>query len=80
MVRLEVNASGESPDGLLKLVTVIAPGSEEGAPMVGVTGASRIPATGSRSGSGPVAASEKEHPLHVEYCTVPAHLPETLGR
>ena len=29
------------------------------------TGASRTPATGSRSGSDPVAASEEEHPLHV---------------
>jgi hypothetical protein len=27
---LEVNASGESPDGLLKVVTVIAPGFSEG--------------------------------------------------
>jgi hypothetical protein len=26
MVLLEVNASGESPDGLLKVVTVFAPG------------------------------------------------------
>ena len=28
------------------------------------TGASRKPATGSQSGSDPVAASEEEHPLH----------------
>ena len=28
------------------------------------TGASQTPATGSRSGSDPVAASEEEHPLH----------------
>ena len=48
--------------------------------MVGVTGASRIPATGSRSGSGPVAASEKEHPLHAVYCTPPAGLAKTPAR
>jgi hypothetical protein len=30
IVRLEVNASGDSSDGLLKLVTVIAPGNEGG--------------------------------------------------
>jgi hypothetical protein len=67
-----VNASGESPDGLLKVVTVIAPGFERGAHEWTQTGASRTPATGSRSESGPVAASEKEHPLHVGYCTAPA--------
>src|SRR3974390_1792057 len=43
------------------LVTVVAPGYQK-EPQ---TGASRTPATGSRSGSDPVAASEEEHPLHV---------------
>jgi hypothetical protein len=37
------------------------------------------PATGSRSESGPVAASEKEHPLHASYLTAPARLPKTPG-
>ena len=35
--------------------------------LVGIqTGASRTPATGSQSGSDPVAASEEEHPLHAD--------------
>src|SRR5689334_3082370 len=55
MVRVELNASGLE-------VTVVAPGDSEGKLQ---TGASRTPATGSRSGSDPVAASEEEHPLHV---------------
>jgi hypothetical protein len=41
------------------------------------TGASRTPATGGRSGSGPAAASEKEHPLHVTQLTAPARVFET---
>jgi hypothetical protein len=44
------------------------------------TGASRTPATGSRPRLGPVAASEKEHPLHVGYFTAPPGLPKTPGR
>ena len=60
----------------LKLVTLIAPGDQKGAYIRRLTGASRTPATGSRSGSGPVAASEKEHPLHVGYFTAPARLPK----
>jgi hypothetical protein len=32
MVREEVNASGDSPDCLEKLVTVIAPGFKKGSP------------------------------------------------
>src|SRR5690349_24486890 len=55
MLRAERNASGLE-------VTVVAPGISEGELQ---TGASRTPATGSRSGSDPVAASEEEHPLHV---------------
>ena len=62
MVRADVYASG---DGWLEFVlfTVIAPGVKRDS-----TGASRLPATGSRSGSDPVAAAEKEHPLHVDHC------------
>src|SRR5436305_15133037 len=59
MLRAERNASGLE-------VTVVAPGISEGELQ---TGASRTPATGSRSGSDPVAASEEEHPLHVLHFT-----------
>src|SRR6201999_1274572 len=55
----DVNASG-------LVVTVITPRGC-GGPQ---TGASRTPATGSRSGSDPVAASEEEHPLHVVHSTL----------
>jgi hypothetical protein len=48
------------PEGSEKVVTVVAPGCQR-EPQ---TGASPKPATGSRSGSDPVAASEEEHPLH----------------
>src|SRR6476619_7983700 len=40
------------------------------------TGASRTPATGSRSGSDPVAAAEKEHPLHANTVASPAVRPK----
>jgi hypothetical protein len=43
------------------------------------TGASRTPATGSRSGSDPVAASEEEQPLHVDHSTKTG-LPKELGK
>src|SRR5271170_2746097 len=39
---------------------IVAPGCQKELQ----TGASRTPATGGRSGSDPVAASEEEHPLH----------------
>jgi hypothetical protein len=83
MLRLEVNTSGESSgsdEGKLEmLVTVFAPGDQRGAYQA-ATGASRTPATGGRSESGPAAASEKEHPLHALYLTAPACLPKTPGR
>src|ERR1700751_2981940 len=69
----EVYASG--PDGSEKLVTVIAPGCQK-EPQ---TGASRTPATGSRSGSDPVAASEEEHPLHDVNSTAPGPATEIGG-
>jgi hypothetical protein len=65
MARIDVNASGVSSEGREKVVTVIAPKVNEGPQ----TGASPTPATGSRSRSDPVAASEEEHPLHVDHCT-----------
>src|ERR1700739_3485585 len=50
-------------------VTGVAPGGQQGPQ----TGASRTPATGSRSGSDPVAASEEEPPLHVSNSTAGRH-------
>jgi hypothetical protein len=67
MVRVDLNPSDESADGWKKLVTMIAPveGKRPVRPEKFETGfPSRKPATGSRSGSSPAAASEKEHPLH----------------
>ena len=47
------------------VVTVVAPGCQKELQ----TGASRTPATGSDTDRLPVAASEKEHPLHVLHST-----------
>src|SRR5690349_15561303 len=69
MLRAERNASGLE-------VTVVAPGISEGELQ---TGASRTPATGSRSGSDPVAASEEEHPLHVKNSTAIRLATKTRG-
>jgi hypothetical protein len=60
MVRTDVKASAEV-SVVLGLFTVLLR-----IRLAGIqTGASRTPATGSRSGSDPVAASEEEQPLHV---------------
>jgi hypothetical protein len=72
MVRTDEKASGKSGAGFEKVVTVIAPGVD-----LTQTGASRTPATGSRSGSDPVAASEEEHPLHADHCIKPARHAKT---
>ena len=65
MVRADVKASGESGGGSRECGHDDCSGSCRWTQ----TGASRTPATGSRSGSDPVAAAEKEHPLHVRHCT-----------
>jgi hypothetical protein len=63
MARADVYAS--ALEGREVVVTVIAPGVSEG------TSDRRIAnsATGGRSGSDPVAASEEEHPLHALHST-----------
>ena len=69
MVRADTYASTDSNELVSEVlecvVTILAPEVEEGHQ----TGASQRPATGSRSGSDPVAASEKEHTLHRNDCT-----------
>ena len=73
MVRADVYASTECSMEF-GLFTVFAPGVNGDS-----TGASRPPATGSRSGSDPVAASEKEHPLNVDHCIKPPSPAKTPG-
>jgi hypothetical protein len=85
MVRTDEKASGKSGAGFEKVVTVIAPGQLNWTFEKVETGASRTPATGSRPGSDPVAASEEEHPLHADHCIKSAPTAKTpacatLGR